>query len=147
LSSLKILIRNYQRRKHQLAISAMMQCLAHPQPLTQLPPTAPKVTDTWKQPSEHTENPLSDTETDTIASPSSATTTTSTESYTPNPITKIFSKPSKTKLLSKLKEATPPQPDTAPLLSPQKTRSKSKPSNKSKKKPQDTYDTPEEDKE
>ena len=122
-----------------------MQCLAHPQPLTQLPPTAPTVTDTGKQPSEHTENSLSDTETDTIASPSLATTTTSTESYTPNPITKIFSKPSKTKLLSKLKEAIPPQPDTAPLLSPRKTRSKSKPSTKSKKKPQDAYDTPEED--
>lgn len=124
-----------------------MKCLKQPTNLTQPTVTNPTPPKNLKQPSEYAPTAAaSDSETETIASPSSATTNTSDESYS-HTIQKIFSKPSKSKLLKKLKEANPSQPDTAPLISPRKTRSKSRTSQTSKKKPQDAYDTPEEDEE
>lgn len=92
-------------------------CLAQPprqdHPLTQEVPTSSK-----EPPSNiATTSPTSESQessTDNSSPSKSVRTTSSLESYSPNPVTKIFSKPNKSNLLSKLKSSKASKPNTAP---------------------------------
>ena len=101
---------------------------------TTLPTTPPTATTTLPPPSPDPDiHSLSGEQSTPTACGTLSSTSSSSESYSPHHIKIAFPKKSKSKLLTKLKQAkSPPKPHTAPSLRPA-TRSRSKP-------PQDAYD-------